>query len=139
MALENLEHCNVFVCAFVQSKKMCHVIRIRSLSALLQSDNCSLTRLHLWEIGFGDDGAAALADGLKASKTLKMLLFSESAGLTSIGWSSFSKLLCDTSSVNSTYLSNHTLETIGNWCNRGTPDGVTQLLTLNQLQINPLQ
>ena len=114
-------------------------VGLRSLSALLQSDNCSLTRLHLWEIGFGDDGAAALADGLKASKTLKMLLFSESAGLTSIGWSSssFSKLLCDTSSVNSTYLSNHTLVTIGHWSNRDTPDDVKQLLTLNKRTDKP--
>jgi hypothetical protein len=107
-------------------------VGLRSLSGLLQSDSCSLTKLHLYEMLFGDDGAAALADGISGNKTLKMLLFCESAGLTSGGWLALSKLLCDTSSVNHTYLSNHTLETIGNWRNRDTPDDVKQLLTLNE-------
>ena len=33
-------------------------------------------------------------------------------GITREGWAPFSKLLCNTSSINNTYLSNHTLEKI---------------------------
>jgi len=45
------------------------------------------------------------------NSTLKVLLLSGS-GITPEGWAPFLKLLCDTSSVNNTYHSNHTLETI---------------------------
>eukprot|EP00574_Skeletonema_japonicum_P002513 CAMPEP_0201727446 /NCGR_PEP_ID=MMETSP0593-20130828/12401_1 /ASSEMBLY_ACC=CAM_ASM_000672 /TAXON_ID=267983 /ORGANISM="Skeletonema japonicum, Strain CCMP2506" /LENGTH=85 /DNA_ID=CAMNT_0048219261 /DNA_START=1 /DNA_END=255 /DNA_ORIENTATION=+ len=40
--------------------------------------------------------------------------------MTSAGWQSFATLLCDTSSVNNTYLSNHTLKLIGESCNEGS-------------------
>ena len=54
-----------------------------------------------------------------------------SSSITAKGWAAFSKLLCDTSSVNNTNLSNHTLLEIG-WCD--TPQDIVQYLELNKLQ-----
>jgi hypothetical protein len=92
-----------------------------------------LINIWLGEIPFGNDGAVALADALKGNKSMKQLYFDpDLAGITSVGWSAFSKLLCDTSSVNTTYLSNHFLGKIGHWDNGGAPNGVKQLLTLSR-------
>ncbi len=86
---------------------------LRELSRLFHSD-CPLETLHLEGMNIGDAGAEALADGLKGNTTLKHLTVSpHMAGITSVGWSAFSRLLCDTSSINNTYRSNHTLEHIG--------------------------
>ncbi len=102
---------------------------LNSMSALLRSESCSLTSLELFSISFSDDVAVALADALKGNKSLTRLFF-KSEALTLDGWSAFSKLLCDTSSVSNTYLSNHTLTYIGD---RQVPHEVRQLLALNEL------
>jgi Ran GTPase-activating protein (RanGAP) involved in mRNA processing and transport len=106
---------------------------LRSLSTLLQFESCSLVNVCLERIPFGDDGAVALADALKGNKSMERLHFNpDSTGIASVGWSAFSKLLCDTSSVNNTYLSNHSLKQIGDWSNEGTTDDVKALLALNK-------
>jgi hypothetical protein len=109
---------------------------LRYLSPLLQSESHSLETLHLCRIDFGDDGAIALAEGLRGNTSLKELWLSpETAGITIVGWSAFSKLLCDTSTINSTYVSNHTLTKIGiygdDW-DVGTPRYILNHLTLNE-------
>jgi len=92
-----------------------------------------LTELSLWEIPFGDDGAIALVDALKGNKSMEEMCFDpDSARVTSVGWSAFSKLLCDTSSVNATYLSNHYLTTIGTYDDEDAPEEVNQLLSSNK-------
>jgi Ran GTPase-activating protein (RanGAP) involved in mRNA processing and transport len=106
---------------------------LRSLSPLLQSKRHSLETLLLYGINyFGDDGAVSLAEGLRGNKSLKELLLSPStAGITAVGWSAFSKLLCDTSTINTTYLSNHTLTTMGCYDNRDTPEDIHWWLATN--------
>ena len=89
------------------------VAGLMALNVLLSSA-CPLQTLYLEHRKIGDDGAMALADGLKGNTTLKKLVLSPRfARITSVGWSAFSKLLCDKSSINNTYRSNHTLEQIG--------------------------
>ncbi len=106
---------------------------LSSLSTMLQSESCSLTSLELDDIPFSDDVAVALADVLKGNKSLKRLLFN-SDDLTAVGWSAFSELLCDTSSVDNTHASNHTLQAIGYFRQRSNyPQDVKQLLALNEL------
>ena len=107
---------------------------LSSLSTMLQSESCSLTSLSLGNIRLvSDDAAVALADALKGNKSLKSLYFNPEA-LTLDGWSAFSKLLCDTSSVSNTYASNHSLREIGNdITRRNYPQDVKQLLALNEL------
>ena len=105
---------------------------LRSLSTLFQSDNCALIELHLERMNIGDDGAAALAEGLVGNISFKQLHFDvDVAGITEVGWSAFSKLLCDTSSINNTFLSNHTLEWIGESDDRGASEDVVKYLEWN--------
>jgi Ran GTPase-activating protein (RanGAP) involved in mRNA processing and transport len=74
---------------------------LRSLFPLLQSESHSMEKLHLNNFSFGDDGALVLAEGLRGNRFLKDLAFDvETAGITTIGWSAFSKMLCDTSTIN---------------------------------------
>ncbi len=102
---------------------------LRSLSTLFQSRSCSLKEIWLEGMNIGDDGATALAEGLVGNKSLKRLYFDVNvAGITEVGWSAFSKLLCDTSSINNTYLSNHTLEWIGEGDDLGAPEDVAEHL-----------
>jgi hypothetical protein len=86
---------------------------LRALSRVFRSA-CPVETLQLEEMNIGDDGTEALAAGLAGNTSLKHLIISpDSAGITSTGWSAFSRLLCDTSSINNTYQSNHTLKHIG--------------------------
>ncbi len=108
---------------------------LRSLLPLLQSEAHSLETLSLYGVNFGDDGAIALAEGLRGNRFLKQLLFRvAAAGITTVGWSAFSTLLCDTSTINNTYLSNHILTWVGYYDKRGVPEGIQRLLTTNRIQ-----
>ncbi|KAL7449391.1 hypothetical protein ACHAWC_001455, partial [Mediolabrus comicus] len=129
-SIQNLDICGHYLGESVLS----------SLSAMLGSESCSLISLSLLSFrnSFSDDMAVALADALKGNKSLKILYFSSASNnLTSVGWSAFSKLLCDTSSVSNIYASNHTLQTIGygsyNPSNYPQARDVEQLLALNRL------
>ena len=102
---------------------------MRSLGELFQT--CPLRELMLQGANIGDDGVIALADALKGNKSLKHLRFNPvMAGITDVGWKAFSDLLCDTHDVNSTYLSNHTLETVGLY-GYDAPHCVAQYLATN--------
>eukprot|EP00984_Skeletonema_dohrnii_P029364 scaffold19900_cov119-Skeletonema_dohrnii-CCMP3373.AAC.1 len=86
---------------------------LRYLSTSLQSESCRLEKLDLGWMGIGDDGAGVLARGLVGNKVLRLHLCGEcedEIAITHAGWSAFSPVLCDTSSVNNTYLSNHTIQ-----------------------------
>jgi Ran GTPase-activating protein (RanGAP) involved in mRNA processing and transport len=130
--VEGISHCSKLSKLRLGGNRSITALGVVSLSALLRSDNCSLSVLELHFIRIGNDGAAALEDVLRGKKLRELHFFSNQAGITEVGWSAFSKLLCDTSSVNNTYLSNHTLKRIGDWGNEGAPDVVKQLLELNK-------
>ncbi len=133
--LEGISHCYNLKELRLSANRSISAVGLRSLSALLQSDSCALDCLSIYLDG--DGVAAALANGLKGNIKLKKLIFNTDR-LTSVGWSAFLRLLCDTSSVNNTYLSNHTIETIGYWGNLDTPEDVKQLLALNKRTGRPL-
>jgi hypothetical protein len=106
---------------------------LRSLSPLFDS----LEELRLEQMYIGDCGAVALADGLKGNKALKFLFVDpNTADITDIGWVAFSNMLCDTSSFNSTYLSNHTLVSVGDSDFSGTytPDYLQKRSSGNPLR-----
>ena len=114
-------------------------IGLRSLAAFFKSEQCCLRELDISGVYFGDDGAIALADGLvgntslyKISLSSRSFFSSDAEFMTEVGWSAFSKrLLCDTSSVRNTYLSNHTLERIDN---DGNPPCLQDYLRLNRIR-----
>jgi hypothetical protein len=142
--VEGMSNCCSLTTLDLSHNRSITVSGLRSLATLFRSDSSSLIEVSLYGIHVGDEGAVALADGLKGNKTLKNLGFNcypfssyhngrhlvIATGLTSAGWSAFSKLLCDTSTVNTTYLSNHTLEAIGTYA--GAPDDVKHYLALNK-------
>eukprot|EP00984_Skeletonema_dohrnii_P034227 scaffold33508_cov96-Skeletonema_dohrnii-CCMP3373.AAC.3 len=106
---------------------------LRSLSEYFQSESCCLKTQNVYRINFGDEGAVALADALMGNKSLTSLhFFPHQSGITNAGWAAFSKLVCDPSSINSTYLSNHNIETIGEHGMRGTPIYIRRYLDLNE-------
>lgn len=123
-------------------------VGLRSLAAFFQSERCCLQDFEMCGVYFGDDGAIALADGLVGNTSLDMIYFPvNSFGssdptnvtlVTDVGWSAFSRLLCDTSSVNSTYLSNHTLQIVrnDNWYGQeDVPACVEKYLDLNRYKV----
>eukprot|EP00984_Skeletonema_dohrnii_P016360 scaffold7259_cov77-Skeletonema_dohrnii-CCMP3373.AAC.2 len=90
---------------------------LKYLSTSLQSESCRLEYLYIGDVdgtNVGDNGAEVLARGLVGNKSLKLLhlYHPEVVRFTPAGWSAFSTALCDTSSVNNTYLSNHTFHKI---------------------------
>mmetsp|Transcript_12277 Transcript_12277/g.24613 ORF Transcript_12277/g.24613 Transcript_12277/m.24613 type:complete len:519 (+) Transcript_12277:92-1648(+) len=112
------------------------------ISGLLGAENCRIESIDLSNMHIGDDGAEVLAAGLVGNQFLMELIFGfgrgyvndeyVSAGITDSGWSAFSKLLCNTSSINSTYMSNHTLAQI---CQHPLPPPyICKYLQLNAFQ-----
>eukprot|EP00984_Skeletonema_dohrnii_P031839 scaffold24869_cov78-Skeletonema_dohrnii-CCMP3373.AAC.3 len=105
---------------------------LRCLSTCFQSVSCCLRALNLYGINFGDEGAVALADGLMGNKSLKYLDFDpDESNITDDGWAAFSKLVCDPSSINSTYHSNHNIVRIGSYHDDSTPLDIRRYLDLN--------
>mmetsp|Transcript_29916 Transcript_29916/g.50965 ORF Transcript_29916/g.50965 Transcript_29916/m.50965 type:complete len:506 (-) Transcript_29916:147-1664(-) len=113
------------------------------ISGLLGAENCRIESIDLSNMHIGDDGAEVLAAGLVGNQFLMELIFGfgrgyvndeyVSAGITDSGWSAFSKLLCDTSSVNNNYVSNHTLTNISNnFLGHEQPPAIAQ----NYLELN---
>mmetsp|Transcript_18062 Transcript_18062/g.30467 ORF Transcript_18062/g.30467 Transcript_18062/m.30467 type:complete len:567 (+) Transcript_18062:253-1953(+) len=85
---------------------------VRSLSTLIQSERSTLKDLSINDMRIDDDGISILADALTNNTSLESLCLNLD-GSTSAGKKTLLRLLCDTSSINNTYLSNHTLQTIG--------------------------
>ena len=82
----------------------------KKVSALLEIDT-KLEKLNIEYNNIGDEETLVFANALVSNTTLKTLEIGRNR-ITPEGWAPFSKLLCDTTSVNRTYLSNHTLEKI---------------------------
>ncbi|KAL7458561.1 hypothetical protein ACHAWC_010922 [Mediolabrus comicus] len=129
---EGMMNCCNLSTIYLNDNPLITAAGLRYLSPLLQSEAHSLRVLRVTRIDWGDDGAIALAEGLRGNKSLRELRFRPStAGMTSVGWSAFSKLLCDTSTINSTYLSNHTLTRVGCSDYEETPEDIRSYLRVN--------
>jgi len=107
-------------------------VGLRSFSTYFQSESCCLNTLFLYRVNFGDEGAVALAEGLMGNKSLKCLDFDpDESGITGVGWAAFSKVLCDPTSINNTYHSNHSIVMIGDNLD-STPLDIREYLDLNE-------
>jgi hypothetical protein len=131
-----------------------------SLVSLLEHPNSNLQKLDLGYNSIGNSGALVFADALASNNNLEELILSvnditdEAAlilanaltsnnklkvldlygnNITAEGWSGFLKVLCDTSSINATFHSNHTLIGLGyDFYPNPLPDDVEDLLDLNE-------
>lgn len=107
-----------------------------SLAALLRQDSsCSLTTICLGTNVIDDSCAILLANSLAKNKTLKKLYLDYNTRITRCGWDALSRVLCNTSTINATYYSNHTLTSLGEYFADGTlnlPNKLSSLLALNK-------
>eukprot|EP00984_Skeletonema_dohrnii_P027879 scaffold17584_cov71-Skeletonema_dohrnii-CCMP3373.AAC.3 len=94
---------------------------LKYLSASLQSENCCLENLYLGWMDTVNGGAEVLARGLVGNKVLRRLHLriedQDDIEIPPAGWDAFSKALCDTSTINNTYLSNHIIQELYYWDN----------------------
>ncbi|EJK51781.1 hypothetical protein THAOC_29019, partial [Thalassiosira oceanica] len=100
------------------------------IAASLANPECRLEDLNLYSCNIGDEGAAILADGLRNNQRLTVMSLGGN-NITEQGWNAFLSILCDTSSINTTYNSNHTLQSLGYFCFQ-VPQDVEMMLHLNK-------
>ena len=105
------------------------------LSTLLEMPDSKLEKLYLSGNNIGDEVARIFANALRGNSKLKCLTVNN-CRFTTEGWMHFSKLLCDTSSLNKTYLSNHTLRVLALSDHRELPTDLVSLLNLNAISEN---
>ena len=103
-------------------------------STILEVPGSTLQKLIVSNNNIGDEGALVFANALVGNSTLKLLSL-QYCGITAEGWAPFAKLLCDTSSIMNTYMSNHTLENI----HRTDDFHVNNYLVLNRSYQNKQQ
>jgi len=83
------------------------------LASILEAPNSNLEELYIGSNNVDDEALAIFATALANNHTLTYLVIDNYTSITEKGWESFSNLLCDTSSINATYLSNHTFLFMG--------------------------
>jgi len=82
------------------------------IASLLGNPNCNLQKLGLYENNISDQGAITLANGLTNNIKLQELDLASNPinNIDNAVVEAFSRVLCNTSSVSSTFLSNHALK-----------------------------
>ena len=81
----------------------------QSFATVLEAPNSNLTSLYIARNNVDDEAVASFASALADNHTLQTLHLDNNPSITDNGWQPFRKVLCDTSSVNATFLSNDTL------------------------------
>jgi hypothetical protein len=89
-----------------------------ALQCLLRNKNTRLKHLSLFRNNFDDGCCRILAEGLKDNCSLETMYIgsndaSEREPITSKGWEHFLRMVCDGSSIQRTYLSNHVIHDFG--------------------------
>ena len=102
-----------------------------TLATLLQDPTCNLVTLDLHDNQTGNEGAIAIANSLANNNKLKKLnLNRNEMGIQSLVEDAFSRVLCNTTSINDIYSSNHSLETLS--LSTLSRDSLAFLLQLNE-------
>ncbi|EJK66341.1 hypothetical protein THAOC_12749 [Thalassiosira oceanica] len=102
----------------------------RVIASSLANPECRLEYLYLSQSNIGDDGTAILADSLRNNQSLVLISLGNN-NITERGWNAILSILCDTSSINATYNSNHTLQDLDGY-DVLIPQDVEMMLHLNQ-------
>jgi len=122
-------------CSCLKELKLCDNPRVttkgwKHLASILKAPNSSLKDLTMMRNRIDDEVVVAFANALMNNRTLNMLdLENANPTITEKGFQAFSKLLCDTSSVNATFLSNHNISDIdfGSTANTTNIDSLLQI------------
>ena len=102
----------------------------QSFATILEAPNSNLQKIYVEQNNIDDDAVDAFANALTNNHTLQVLGL-DSNPIADVGWQALSKLLCRSSSVNATFLSNHTLRNVG-LNNAGANEIIGTLLRLNE-------
>ena len=102
-----------------------------SLAGILKHANSILRIIALDRNDVDDKGAIALANALVGNTELEELHLDRNNSITTVGWDAFSQVLCNTSSINATYCSNHTLQRLEEFECEVVPNEVSCLLDMN--------
>ena len=86
----------------------------QNLAAILGAPSTNSKIFSVDHNNVDDEVVAMFASALASNCMLERFYFHLIPSITTIGWQSIVKLLGDTSSVNATFLSNHTLQYLGN-------------------------
>ena len=112
----------------------CSIANSAPLASLLESPNCKLKMLRLYDNLIDNDGAMVLIKALTKNDTLTHLYLNNQ--LDEYALNSFSQALCNTSCPNATYSSNHTLSYV--MLGQFEPSGNIQRLSkLNRTYAGP--
>ena len=112
--VDGLTHCNKLRRFYLYSDVgTISNIGWKSLSTLLEVPGSNLENLHLDASDITDEQAQMMANALRCNKKLKILSVYYEEGDIGKAWSVFTKVICDTSNISSTYQSNHTINVIG--------------------------
>ena len=103
-----------------------------AIATLLEDPYCSLHHISLTTNNIGNEGVIAIANIFANNKKLKSLFLLNNQFDESVVEDIFSGVLCNTSSINNTYASNHTLETLL----VGVSGQLSSLLKLNRSTTN---
>ena len=82
------------------------------IAASLANPKCLLEQISLYGCNIGDEGATILAASLRGNRRLFCMRLAN-RDITETGWNAFLPILCDTTSIDATHSSNHTLEYLG--------------------------
>ena len=107
--------------------------------ARIPQTSSNVTSIKLGGNNFNNDAVVFFAAALATNKCLSSLIL-DGREITDRIWGAFSNILCDNSSVQSTYLSNHTLHTLettgyyagDNWTQVQVPDNIARVVELNE-------
>mmetsp|Transcript_20335 Transcript_20335/g.42555 ORF Transcript_20335/g.42555 Transcript_20335/m.42555 type:complete len:405 (-) Transcript_20335:97-1311(-) len=102
-----------------------------ALATLLKDTNSSLCVMALDRNNIDNNGAIFLANALIGNTTLEELHLDGNHNITSVGWDAFSQVLCNTSSINDTYVSNHILQSLEEFVSGAVPKELAHSLDLN--------
>ena len=103
----------------------------RVIAASMADPECRLEELTLNSTNISDEDVAMLAASLRNNQTVTTMSCSNN-NITGSGWNAFSSILCDTTSIDATYNSNHSLLNLGDASR--IPQDVKILLDLNSCQ-----
>jgi len=81
-----------------------------ALATLLEDTNCNITNLCVSRNGIGNEGAIAIANSLANNTKLQKFDLSSNPIIIGRVQDTFSRILCNATSLNDIYASNHTLE-----------------------------
>ena len=84
----------------------------QTLATLLTDPNTGLSTLNLAGNGIGSEGVITIANSLASNTKLKELALYDNPIDTTMAQNTFISLLCNATSINDTYSSNHTLDSI---------------------------